>query len=518
MPPKPVQSSVTLDRIPRITRVAGQLTVLEGRVAGRKFKIEDTATIGRSPDASVMLDEPEVSRIHARLSRDGSDGFVIEDLQSKNGVSVNGVRVQRRVLAFGDRIRVGPSVLLEFSGFDAVEEHIVQRQRFEAIGRLGVGIAHDLNNVLAALDAGAAYLRELPADRELGDAEVRECIADLALASARASELTRGILSFARGRGSEHAPVDLSVLVNEVVRMLRHTLDQSIRIQPSVQPNVVVHGSHSELHQVILNLCLNARDAMPDGGLLSISAGMSSDPPPEAGFPAGRGVATLSVADSGTGMDAETQRRIFDPFFTTKREGAGYGVGLATVREIVSLHSGHIALESALGRGSSFTVFLPLFEADRIRLSGTEERLPPATRRPSNSLSTSILLVDDEQIVRRSVARLLRQAGFDVTESEDGAEAIARYSRKRFDLVVLDLDMPGLDGEQTQTRLLQLDPSVRVVFASGHVDPKREAAVRARGALAFLQKPFALDTLVAIAREVLNDDFAGDIEEPTRPR
>ncbi len=502
--------------MPRVTRVAGQLTVLEGRVAGRKFKIEDSATIGRSPDASVMLDEPEVSRIHARISREAGDTFVIEDVQSKNGISVNGVRVQRRSLVFGDRIRIGPTVVLEFSGFDAVEEHIVQRQRFEAIGRLGVGIAHDLNNVLAALDAGAAYLRELPPDRELGDVEVRECIADLALASARASELTRGILSFARGRGSEHAPVDLSVLVNEVVRMLRHTLDQSIRIQPSVQANVVVHGSHSELHQVILNLCLNARDAMPDGGLLSISAGMSSEPPPDAGFPPGRGVATLSVTDSGTGMDAETQRRIFDPFFTTKREGAGYGVGLATVREIVTLHSGHIALESELGRGSCFTVFLPLFEADRIRLSSTEERSPPATRRPASS--TSILLVDDEQIVRRSVARLLRQAGFDVTEAEDGAEAIARYSRRRFDLVVLDLDMPGLDGEQTQARLLQLDPSVRVVFASGHVDPKREAAVRARGALDFLQKPFALDTLLGIAREVLNDDFAGDIEEPTRPR
>ncbi|MFZ5894541.1 MAG: response regulator [Myxococcota bacterium] len=516
MPQKSPDNSATLDRLPRVTRVTGQLTVIEGRTTGRKFKIEDSATIGRSPDATVMLDEPEISRLHARLSRDAGGNFVLEDLKSKNGVAVNGVRVEKRVLAFGDRIRVGPNVVLEFNSFDAVEEHIVQRQRFEAIGRLGVGIAHDLNNVLAALDAGAAYLRELPANRSLGDPDVRECIADLVLASARASELTRGILSFARGRGSEYAPVDLAQLASEVVRMLRHTLDQSIRIQPSIEPGVMVHGSHSELHQVILNLCLNARDAMPEGGVLSISAGSVQEPPAQLGFPTARAVAMLSVGDSGTGMDAETQRRIFEPFFTTKREGAGYGLGLATVREIVSLHGGHITLESVPGRGSRFCVYLPFLDEERVRFSSTEERAPPATRRPASA--TSVLLVDDEQIVRRSMARLLRQAGFDVTEAADGAEAVARYSRKRFDLVVLDLDMPGLDGEQTQARLVGLDPYARIVFASGHVDPKREAAVRARGALAFLQKPFALDVLLSIAHEVLSSDFAGDIDEPTRPR
>ncbi|MGC4089817.1 MAG: response regulator [Polyangiaceae bacterium] len=511
----PSDTSKTLDRMPRVARVSGQLTVLEGRVTGRKFKIHDQATIGRSPDASVMLDDPEISRLHARISLDANGAFVIEDLESKNGTTVNGVRVERRVLAFGDRIRVGPHIVLEFNGFDAVEEHIVQRQRFEAIGRLGVGIAHDLNNVLAALDAGAVFLRELPPERTLSDVEVRECIADLVLASARASELTRGILSFARGRGSEYASVDVSALATEVVRMLRHTLDQSIRIQPSIQPNVMVHGSQSELHQVILNLCLNARDAMPDGGVLSLSVGQVGQAPENLGFPAGRTLVALGVADTGVGMDGETQQRMFNPFFTTKREGAGYGVGLATVREIVSLHSGRIEIESAPGRGSRFHVYLPMLDAERVRFA-TEERAPPPTRPPRSS--TSVLLVDDEQIVRRSMARLLRHAGFDVTEAADGAEAIARYSRKQYDLVVLDLDMPGLDGEQTQARLITLDPYVRIVFASGHVDPKREASVRARGALAFLQKPFALEVLLGIAHEVLSADFPGELDEPTRPR
>ncbi|HWA76190.1 MAG TPA: response regulator [Polyangiaceae bacterium] len=511
---EPPKRATTLDQTVRTARLVAQLTVVEGRAAGRKFKIEGSATIGRSPDAAVMLDDPEVSRIHARLTRNEAGAYLLEDLDSRNGTFINGVRAERRLLAYGDKIRVGPQVVLEFNGFDAVEDHIIQRQRFEAIGRLGVGIAHDLNNVLAALDASASYLRELPPDRILGDTEVRECITDLTLAAARASELTRGILSFVRGRGSERVAVDLSALVSEVVRMLRHTLEQGIRIEPTVDPNVIVHGSQSELHQVILNLCLNARDAMPDGGTLSISATSLASTPE---FPAqpGRRVAVLSVADTGTGMDGATKARIFEPFFTTKREGVGYGLGLATVHEIVTLHGGQIKLDTELGSGSRFTVYLPIVD-EAVRFSSTEERSAPLTRRPSGTVS--ILLVDDEQIVRRSVARLLRQAGFAVTEAADGAEAIALYSRRAHDLVVLDLDMPGIDGEQTQARLVVLDPYIRIVFASGHADPKREASVRARGALAFLQKPFGLETLIGLVNEVLASEIAGDYDEPTRPK
>jgi signal transduction histidine kinase/ActR/RegA family two-component response regulator len=507
---EPPKRATTLDQTLRAVRLVAQLTVVEGRAAGRKFKVEGTATIGRSPDATVMLDDPEVSRLHARLNRNDAGAYVLEDLQSRNGTFVNGVRAERRLLAYGDKIRVGPQVVLEFNGFDAVEDHIIQRQRFEAIGRLGVGIAHDLNNVLAALDASASYLRELPPDRILGDTEVRECITDLTLAAARASELTRGILSFVRGRGSERVAVDLSALVSEVVRMLRHTLEQGIRIEPRVEPNVTVHGSQSELHQVILNLCLNARDAMPDGGTLSISAESRAAPN------AVHQLAVLTVADTGIGMDAATQARIFEPFFTTKREGVGYGLGLATVHEIVKLHGGRIELDTSPGNGSKFVVTLPILDEEAVRFSSTEERAAPLTRRPSASVS--ILLVDDEQIVRRSVARLLRQAGFAVTEAADGAEALALYSRRAHDLVVLDLDMPGLDGEQTQARLMVLDPYARIVFASGHADPKREASVRARGALAFLQKPFGLETLIGLVNEVLAAELAGDYDEPTRPK
>ncbi|HYO95944.1 MAG TPA: ATP-binding protein, partial [Polyangiaceae bacterium] len=369
-----------------------QLVVLEGRVAGQKFKLEGAATIGRSPDANVMLEDAEVSRLHARISA-GEDGvFTIEDLGSRNGTFVNGARVERRQLAYGDKLRIGPRIVLEIIAFDAVEDHIIQRQRFEAIGRLGVGIAHDLNNVLAALEAGAAYLDGLPAQRTLGDAEVRECISDLSLAAARAGELTRGILSFARGRAATRAAVDVSALVTEVVRMLRHTLDQSIRIEPRIDPNVIVHGSQSELHQVLLNLCLNARDAMPNGGTLRIAATKLKSNPPELDIEPNRRLAVLSVVDTGVGMDKETRARVFEPFFTTKREGAGYGLGLATAREIVGLHGGQLTLESQVDRGSTFRVYLPMMDAQSARLVSTEERVPQLKRRRLPQ-SVSVLLV-----------------------------------------------------------------------------------------------------------------------------
>ncbi|HET9954857.1 MAG TPA: response regulator, partial [Polyangiaceae bacterium] len=458
---------------------------------------------------------PEVSRVHARISSTPSGQFEIHDLDSKNGVFVNGARVTHCQLDFGDKVGIGQKALFEFTGFNAVEDYIVQRQRYEAIGRLGVGIAHDLNNVLAALDAGAAFLRDLPTERRLGDKDVRECIADLSLAAVRASELTRGILSFARGSSAQRGAVDLSALVHEVVRMLRHTLDHSVRVEANTDAQSWVYGSHSELHQILLNLCLNARDAMPQGGTLRLFAARLKQAPQSAGELAGKVVAALSVADSGVGMDDELQRRIFEPFFTTKERGAGYGVGLATVREIVSRHGGVITVESTPGQGSRFTVYLPSHELDDARR--TRHSVPSLM--PSRPLDlVKILLVDDEQIVRRSVARLLRQAGFQVVEAESGADALAMYQRSPFDLVLLDVDMPDMDGEQTQMRLVALDPYVRIVFASGHHEPLREAAVRARGALGFLQKPFALESLVEIVNSVLLVEVPDELDEPTRPR
>jgi CheY-like chemotaxis protein len=242
----------------------------------------------------------------------------------------------------------------------------------------------------------------------------------------------------------------------------------------------------------LLNLCLNARDAMPQGGALRVSVGLAM-PPPELGLMTERPCALLEVSDTGTGIDEETRARIFEPFFTTKREGAGFGIGLSTVRDLVKLHGGRITLESSRGQGSTFRLFFPALDVQTFATTG--ERAPlPAPFKADQPIS--VLLVDDEQLLRRSFGRLLRQHGFQVTEAAGGAEALTLYDAGNHDLVILDLDMPGMSGEQTQIELLRRRPDARIMFASGHADPQREATVRERGARAFLQKPYEIEVLV----------------------
>lgn len=473
--------------------------------------------IGRSGDASVTLEDPEVSRNHARISKSDLGAYLLEDLGSKNGTQVNGLPITRHLLSFGDKIQFGPHVMLLFAPFDPIEDQLLQRQRLEALGRVGAGVAHDLNNMLGAIGASIDYLGKLPGERTLHSEEVRECFEDIRLAASQASELTRGILKFARGRAQAHTQVDLSGLCNDVMRLIRHTFDRAIQIESKIHPRLLVRGDQAELHQVLMNLCLNARDAMPSGGVLRVSASAiapGAEALPEPLNPELTHL-VLCVEDTGVGMDEATRGRIFEAFFTTKREGAGFGLGLATVKEVVAFHGGQIRIESEEGKGTRFLVYLPMQEADEEprKATGAHEALHASPR-------GQILLVDDEEVVRRSFARLLRQAGHLVTEASDGVKAVDIYRQAypRPNLVILDLDMPVLSGEETQDRLLKVDPMVRVLFVSGHDEPTRESAVHARGALGFLRKPCKVQVLLGAVSDALGGlETHPDHEERTRP-
>lgn len=495
-----------------------RLIAIAGAQAGRKFKIGDYAMIGRSGDASVSLEDPEVSRNHARISKSDLGAYLLEDLGSKNGTQVNGVPVTRHLLSFGDKIQVGPHVMLQFAPFDPIEDQLLQRQRLEALGRVGAGVAHDLNNMLGAIGASIDYLSKLPGERALSSEEVRECFEDIRMAASQASELTRGILKFARGRAQAHAPVDLSSLCSDVMRLIRHTFDRAIQIESRIYPGLSVRGDQAELHQVLMNLCLNARDAMPQGGVLRVSANAippGTQPLPEQLEPEHTHL-VLCVEDTGVGMDEATRARMFEAFFTTKREGAGFGLGLATVKEVVAFHGGQIRIESEEGKGTRFLLYLPMHEVgdEPRKVTGAHEPLQPTISRGS------ILLVDDEEVVRRSFARLLRQGGHSVIEASDGVKAVETYRKAhpRPNLVILDLDMPILSGEETQLRLLEVDPHVRILFVSGHDEPNRESAVHARGALGFLRKPCKVQVLLGAVSDALGGlDMPHDYEERTRP-
>ena len=495
----------TLDHS-RVAPTSVRLTVVEGPAIGQEFKIDGLATVGRSPEATVMIDDPGVSRVHARIRRSDAGTFEVEDLGSKNGTFLNGARIEHALANLGDKIRIGPRVVLTLASFDLVEDQVVQRQRLETVGRLGAGIAHDLNNVLAALHAGTAFLQQLSNGTELGDPRVRECLRDLSLATSQGAELTRGILRIVRGKRAVREPVDLGNLVVEVARILRHTIDHSIRVETAVEPDVVVHGNHSELQQVLLNLCLNARDAMPQGGKLRVAVGLVNAPS-DIGLSTDRLCAVLEVSDTGTGIDPETLERVFEPFFSTKREGAGFGIGLSTVRDLVKLHGGRIKLETLRGEGSTFRLYFPAVDVQSFATTG--ERAP-LTVPQRGDRPVSILLVDDEQLLRRSFGRLLRQHGFQVTEAAGGAEALTLYAAAEHDLVILDLDMPGMSGEQAQVELQRRHPNARIMFASGHADPQREVVVRERGARAFLQKPYEIEVLVSTIHQVMRQNAFHD--------
>lgn len=486
---------------------------MEGSQAGQKFKIDGDVVLGRAIDSTVVLEDPEVSRSHVRITRSPAGAYIIEDMASRNGTLVNGVPIQRQFLRFGDKIQIGPRVLILFAAFDPIEDQLLQRQRLEALGRVGAGVAHDLNNMLGAISASVDFLGRLPQDLPLSNSEVKDSLADIRTALVQASELARGILKFARGRSRGHALVDISIACQEVIRLARHTFDRAITLDQEIAPNLIVSGDQAELHQVIMNLCLNARDAMPTGGTLSIRAELV----PQVGNE--RQQVRIAIGDTGPGIDAATLARIFEPFFTTKPEGAGFGLGLSTVREVVNMHGGQVDVRSVPGKGTSFVLYLPASsgQPQLVRITSGHREL-----RPQPGSSARILLVDDEEVVRRSTARLLRQAGHEVLEAPGGKEASQLYANsERFpDLVILDLDMPFLNGEQTQRVILSIDPKARILFMSGHEDFVRDNSSSVGKVAGYLRKPCSVALLLSTVSDVLQAQNGGEYdvqEERTRP-
>ncbi len=469
-----------------------RIVVLAGELAGDKYAIDQTLTLGRGEQADVRIDDTLVSRVHARIFTHDNGSFVIEDLQSRNGTLVNGMAITKQVLTYGDRIQIGSSLLL-FAHHDPMEEQVAQRRKLEAIGRLGTGVAHDFNNLLGAVRSSIDFLNALPSETKVGDPDVREAFNDIRGAAAAATEMTSRLLGFAREVRGSHTEVDLSELCHHVVQLARHTFHRSISIDARIEGGLKVSGDRGQLHQLLMNLMINARDAMPNGGKLTITA-KKADKIELEKAPLNPLVAhaVITVEDTGVGMDDATRERAFDPFFTTKGDQVGAGLGLAAVYEIAKTHNGHITVHSVPNRGSQFQVVFPL-TSDRPMVP-TEPSLPAITLPRTQLL---ILLVDDEDVVRRSAGRVVRQSGHRVIFAKSGKEALRIYTetQPRPDLVLMDLNMPGMTGDQAFEELKALDAEAPVVFVSGYWDRDLERKLRSMGALGFVQKPYEAATL-----------------------
>lgn len=482
----------------------GCLVVLEGPARGRKYRIDrasetgvapEPVVLGRSVESDIAVDDPEVSRAHATIHRDEAGGIVLEDLGSRNGTHVNGLPIDTAELRFGDKIRLGSNVVLVLTHYDPVEQQLLQRQRLETLGRLGAGIAHDLNNMQQVVASTVAYMRDLPPNTPLGDEILLECLHDLSAACMRSKELAGCLLGYARGGNEPHAEVDLGDVVTEVVKLAQRTFGLGIDIESDISRRLQMIGNSAELHQVVMNLCVNARDAMPQGGILTVSAELKSEAElSDLDLPSRAPHIVITVGDSGTGMDAITRERAFEAFFTTKERGAGSGLGLAMVRDIVISHGGRIEFETEVGQGTKFYVYLPAAVTSGRKPMLTQPNAPETARAP-----TTILLVEDEVLVRKSLSRVIRGAGYDVLTAANRDEAVAEYTgaERSPALVILDLEMPGMTGPETLAELRRNDEQVHVLLVSGRPEDLLERAARAYGgSVGKLRKPFSSEQLI----------------------
>jgi PAS domain S-box-containing protein len=379
------------------------------------------------------------------------------------------------------------------------EDQLRQAQKMEAVGRLAGGVAHDFNNVLSVIMSYGEVVLGAMAPDDPSRADVEE----IRKAAARAAGLTRQLLLFSRQQVVEPRVLDLQAIVAPMEKMLHRLLGEDVElvvVAPESPGRVEADPSHIE--QVVLNLVVNARDAMPTGGKLTIETGnvVLDEAYAQTHLPAKAGrYVMLAVTDTGTGMDRETQARIFEPFFTTKETGKGTGLGLSTVFGIVQQSGGHIWVDSAPGKGTTFEVYLPRVDA--------EPEVPRPTMAPSTLRGTeTILLVEDEPQVRAVVLAILRHHGYRVVVAQNAADALllAEAHPEPIDLLVTDVVMPHMSGPELARRLHESRPRMKVLCMSGYTDDSVVRHGVVDSATAFIQKPLTPASLTLKVREVLD--------------
>jgi PAS domain S-box-containing protein len=377
-----------------------------------------------------------------------------------------------------------------------LEQQLLQSQKLESLGTLAGGIAHDFNNILGIIVGHASLLKEVTGN----PAKLSRSAAAIEKAAIRGAALVRQILTFARKTSVVTEPVNLNEIASELGRMIEETFPRSIAITLDLAPDLPpVDGDRTQLHQTLLNLCVNARDAMPSGGSLSITTqrvrnrGREED---------GGWFARLTVADTGSGMDETTRRRIFEPFFTTKEPGSGTGLGLSVVYGIVQSHGGFISVDSAPGEGTKFTLDFPLPHSAAVH--GPATRVAEASRTGGTE---TLLVVEDEEMLCELLKASLDALGYTVITASSGDQALSIYESlgEEIALVISDLGLPGMSGRDLFLKIRALRPEARVVVATGYLDPGTRTELLALGANGFIQKPYLPDEVALAIRAALKE-------------
>jgi len=451
-------------------------------------------------------DRTRVVAAFARLTEGDTPTLDIEYRIVRPGGEIRWVHVR------GFQVRDAAGILTRHTGIvtditekKQLEAQFLRTQRMEGIGTLASGIAHDLNNVLAPILMSVELLKDLVTE----EADLA-MLATLQASAQRGADLVKQVLAFARGVDGERVTVNLIDLMRELLTGMLDTFPKSIDVQFAPAHDLwAVTGDTSQMQQVLLNLCINARDAMPAGGPITIGldnvvldeAGAREQPDSRPGA-----YVRLSVTDTGTGITPETRLRIFEPFFTTKDVGKGTGLGLSTTLAIVKSHGGFIDVTSEAGAGSTFCVYLP---ANVMESSADHAGVAhPVLPRGRGEL---ILVVDDEDGIRKLAQRMLERFGYRVLLACDGEEAVALYALRQQEIAVVltDMTMPNMDGPALIAALKTMSPGVRIIGSSGLTSRARVNAAVAGGVPHFLPKPYTADALLEMLQSVLHTPRVG---------
>jgi two-component system, cell cycle sensor histidine kinase and response regulator CckA len=454
------------------------------------------------PQSDVFLDPTEQARVMGEFQRGARLDNVEVRWKRKDGSAIT-VRLSGRVVNSPE----GTAEVVEIIAEDITERRVLenqfrQAQKMEAVGRLAGGVAHDFNNLLMVI---GGYTEVLLEHTRKGD-PLYPKIEAIHQAADRATTLTRQLLAFSRKQLLELKVVDLNVIIEDMERLLRPLIGENIELQTQLAPDLGrTRADAGQIEQVVMNLVVNSKDAMPKGGKIKIQTANarlnSEDRRREYTYLQPGHYVVLSVTDSGEGMDKETQSRIFEPFFTTKEKGKGTGLGLSTVYGIIKQSGGYVLVESELGRGTTFRIYLPRVEA------ALEPAGPAGVSRLHAAGSETVLLVEDEESVRQLVRETLELKGYKVLEADNGESAlqiVSKYSGK-IDMLITDVVMPGMSGRELSAKLCASSPQIKVLYLSGYT----EDAIVHEGVVdpdtAFLQKPFTLQMLSRKVREVLGE-------------
>ncbi|MGD1046814.1 MAG: PAS domain S-box protein [Bacteroidota bacterium] len=381
-----------------------------------------------------------------------------------------------------------------------LQSELLQTQKIQSIGTLAGGIAHDFNNILGIILAYSSLLNK----NTLTPDKLSMSITAINQAVQRGAALVRQILTFARKTDIVFEPMDISELIHELLSMLEQTFPKTITLSESIADSLpLIFADRTQVHQALLNLCINARDAMQNGGSIFIAAEKHTKEQMVQQFPTANEEAyvCLTVTDTGKGMDEATCLRVFDPFFTTKEKGKGTGLGLSVVYGVVQAHHGFIDLKSEPGRGTTFRLFFPVPTINE-QIAESHQRSEPF----EIGGTETILFVEDEDLLIQMVSFLLESKGYSVLCARDGLEAINVYqsNKQKIALVITDMGLPVMTGTDEFKKLKEINPTVKVIFASGYFEPDVKSELWKNGATGFIQKPYEPNDVLRIIRQVLD--------------